>query len=188
MVNNTLTTYIALIRGINVSGKNLIKMDSLKNNLLQTGLESVQTYIQSGNLVFHSYNSDSSELGNMIHKMIQGKYGINAPVLVKSASYWYKAILENPFLQRNDIQAEFLHLTLLDKIPETFHLATISTISHAQDSGIIIEDRVYLFCPGGYGNTKLSNSFFEKKLKLKATTRNWKTVLKLSEMANATAS
>jgi uncharacterized protein (DUF1697 family) len=96
------------------------------------------------------------------------------------------AISVNPFLKQSKIDIEKLHITFLAEIPEQENVESIRNINYSPDKFIIIDKEVYLYCPNGYGITKLSNNFFEQKLKIKATTRNWRTVNKLFEMATTT--
>ena len=89
----------------------------------------------------------------------------------------------NPFIKKKGIQLDKLHVTFLGTLPESSLVKAIEKLNFSPDEFVITGREIYLHCPGGYGNTKLSNNFFEKKLFVKATTRNWNTVNKLWEMA-----
>lgn len=174
-----MSTYIAILRGINVSGQKLIKMAELKKLIEQLGYSSVQTYIQSGNIVF---NSNEKKLAEQISAAILKHFGFDVPVLVLSTEDWRKAKDQQPFLDKEE---KALHLTFLAEAPSAENLSALKDMAYPPDEYHIIDKVIYLHCPNGYGNTKLSNTFFERKLKVSATTRNWATVNKLLDMAQS---
>src|SRR3989339_879453 len=157
-------TYISILRGINVGGhKNII------------------TYIQSGNVIFESSETNIQKLTDKIENRIKASLGIDVIVFVKTKNDIQKLLSKNPFSKQ---EINSLYVTFLSDIP---HEIPIDEIKKAKDSAekfFIVDKEVFLFCPNGYGRTKLSNNFFEKKLKLSATTRNWKTINKLLELVN----
>lgn len=171
---------IAILRGINVGGKRKILMHDLKALCDQLGLEQVQTYIQSGNLIFSS-NKENSELEDMLEKSISEKFGFEVPVIVRNLKELETSISKNPFLSK-DSDIKQLHLTFLKAHPSQENLEKIQSYNYEPDKFKIEENDVFIFCQGKYHQTKLSNNFFEKKLNVGATTRNWKTVLKLLEL------
>ncbi len=177
------TTYVALLRGINVSGKNLIKMDALKKSMESLGFVNVRTYIQSGNILFDLEYAATLSLAQVIREKIDQVFGLQVLVLVKTYEEWEIAIKENPFLPEYSKSLESLHLTFLENQAEESLIQKILPLQNGPDHCIILKDRIYLYCPEGYGRTKFTNTYFENKLKVKATTRNWKTILKLKEMA-----
>ena len=95
-----------------------------------------------------------------------------------------KTISSNPFLKEKNGDAKRLYVTFLSEIPDKENVESIANIDFSPDKFIIIGKEIYLCVANGYGETKISNTFFEKKLKVKATTRNWNTVNKLSDMAS----
>jgi uncharacterized protein (DUF1697 family) len=176
-----MTTYIALLRGINVSGKNLIKMDALKLALKNIGFEDVQTYIQSGNIVFKSVEADVKILEKRIIDPIKNSFSLTVPCMVFMASDFKRIVMQNPFAESQN-QA-FLHLSFLSDKPLESNIQKLKDIPISQDAFEIIENCIYLYCPQGYGSTKLSNTTLESKLKVTATTRNLNTCLKLIELS-----
>nr|WP_321357955.1 DUF1697 domain-containing protein [uncultured Draconibacterium sp.] len=176
-------TYIAILRGINVSGKNKVKMDALKSSFSRLGFEQVQTYIQSGNVAFRYQETDSANLAERISKQIKDDFGFDVSLLVLSALQLANIIKNNPFLGDENKDAQFLHVTFLKETPANVNSEKITSYVKAGEEYVISEGVVYLYCPHGYGKTKLNNNFFESQLKVSATTRNWKTTLKLLEMA-----
>ncbi|MGB0177956.1 MAG: DUF1697 domain-containing protein [Owenweeksia sp.] len=176
-------TYIALLRGINVSGQKKMPMAQLRGQLEKLGLKDVQTYIQSGNIVFRYADTPAAGISNAIASMIQEEYGFEVPVQVLTIADLEGAVRNNPFLPEHKEDLKLLHVTYLEDNPSEDLLKKLNAASR-NDRFITKGKLIYLYCPDGYGRTKLTNTFFESKLKLKATTRNWKTTLKLLEIAN----
>ncbi len=179
-----MNTYISILRGINVSGHKLIKMDALREMITSLGFERVQTYIQSGNLVFQSKQTDEKKLAGKIEKEIIKTFGFEVPVLVIAFDELKKIVKRNPFLKDSSKDISFMHVTFLSQQPTAENFDKIKEVKHREDEFQLIEKSIYLYCPNGYGNSKLTNSFFESKLKLTATTRNWKTIGEIIKIAS----
>ena len=178
-----MTKYISILRGINVGSGRKVPMADLKKLCENMGLQKVQTYIQSGNVVFELSQPESvSELETRLQKAFTEAFRFDIPVLVRTAEEWAESIAQNPFLKEENVDIDRLHLTCLKELPATVLLEKIRTIQYPPDRYEIIGRDVFIFCAAGYGTSKLVNSFFESKLKTPATTRNWKTVMKLHEM------
>ncbi len=175
--------YIAILRGINVSGQKKIKMDDLKTLMEELRLTNMQTYIQSGNLVFDHKKISDIELAKRIGDKIFQHYNFQVPVIIRTFSEWKSVFDNNPFLRGRDEDISKLHVTFLSEIPQQEYLDKIKGYEYPPDEFIISGKEVYLFCPNGYGITKLSNTFFEKRLKITATTRNVKTVKTVLDLA-----
>ena len=169
-------TYISILRGINVSGQKKIIMADLVKLYEDLGFTDVKTYIQSGNVVFNSTKKVSnSMLVKQIETKINEIYGFLVPVIIRTVDDLSKIIASNPF--KNET-SENLYITFLSNLPNSNHLENLTEINYLLDEFIVIEKEIYLNV-SSYGTTKLSNSFFENKLKVTATTRNWNTVNKL---------
>jgi len=177
--------YVSILRGINVSGKNKIKMTELADLYRSLAFTAVESYIQSGNVVFGSPAGSNQEIASMIEEGIKEAFGLEVPVIVRSKKDFQKVISHNSFISRTGIDPAFLHVTFLERKPGKDRLAAFSPSGLGQDEFAVSATEVYLYCPGGYGKTKLSNAFLEKQLGVTATTRNWKTVNTLNEMLNA---
>lgn len=173
---------IAVLRGINVGGKRRILMVDLKSLCEKLGWQNVESYIQSGNLIFNS-DKPNSELENDLEKAIEERFGFSVPVIVRSSKELKSSIEKNPF-DDESASIDQLHLTLLKEKPAQENTELIQNYVSEPDSFQIIDKDVFILCKGKYHKTKLTNNFFEKKLLTGATTRNWKTVLKLCEMSN----
>lgn len=176
-------TYISMLRGINLGGHKKILMNDLKALYEAQGFHSVQTYIQSGNVIFQAEAISTLLLARQIEAAIAAQYPFEVPVIIRTREEMQATLVLNPYISQNDIDTEKLHLTFLEDMPESVHLAKINPADFAPDSFTLIGKDVHLHLPIDYGNSKLSNTFFEKKLKVKATTRNWRTVNKLCELA-----
>jgi uncharacterized protein (DUF1697 family) len=176
-------TYICLLRGINVSGKNLIKMDILSNLFISLGYQNISTYIQSGNVIFKSTSEENTHFEKEIAEKITQELNLNIPVLVLKKQEFSKVVSNNSFVNDRKEDVTKLHVTFLSELPLASNIEKITEGNFGEDEYVIHEKAVYVFCPNGYGNTKLSNNFFESKLKVMATTRNWKTTNKLIEIS-----
>jgi uncharacterized protein (DUF1697 family) len=175
--------YISILRGINVSGQKKILMTDLKVLYEALGFTDVVTYIQSGNVIFKGKKETDSKIAEKIETAMQKKYKFEVPVIIRSFEEIEKVLSSNPFLKKKSTDVERLHVTFLEESPSKENLEAVRKYDFSPDEFIVDGKEVYLHAPGGYGNTKLSNTFFENKLKVKATTRNWKTVNKLAELA-----
>jgi uncharacterized protein (DUF1697 family) len=179
-----MAVYISLLRGINVAAQKSIKMADLKALYEDLGLGNVKTYIQSGNVIFTS--DETVALQPKIREAIKEKFGFSVELIVCSIPDWRRLIAANPFTKGGDRDSKYMHLTLLDKIPDAKIIDGLGEVKTGEaEEYAIVDDAVYFYAPSGYGITKLSNNFWEKKLKVNATTRNWNTVNKLLEMAEA---
>ena len=176
--------YIALLRGINVSGQKKIKMADLKAMFEALDYSNVQTYIQSGNVVFEAETADTAELGRAIKAAIERAFSYDVPVLVLTGDMLGDIAQANPYLKRPEIDVSKLHITLLESSPAQGARHEVEAFAASLADELVIHDRaVYLHCPGGYGKTKLNNNFLERKLHVSATTRNLKTINALLDMS-----
>ena len=183
MAINKVLTYISMLRGINVSGQKLIKMDALKKGYESLGFEEVFTYLQSGNVVFKSDECDTALLAQRLTDKIKEVFGFDVAVIVKTVSEFQSIIDNNPYVRDLDKDVSGIYITFLSSKPEKVDISAIESKRQADEEADIFNEAVYLYCPSGYGKTKLTNNFLENKLKVVATTRNWKTVSALLEIA-----
>ena len=172
--------FVALLRGINVSGQKKIKMADLRNSLSKGGIEDVQTYIQSGNIVFRSIVSDTYKMEKSIHKIIQEDFGFDVPVIVLSKAKLDAVLSNNPFTDSEKIEKSYY--TILEKIPTKEALDRLYEKSYEPEEFHYADGVVYLYSPAGAAKSKLSNNLFESKLKMHATTRNGRTLHTLKSM------
>ena len=176
-------TYIALLRGINVSGQKKMPMADLRNMLDTLEFQKVKTYIQSGNIVFDSTENDIDVLEEKIRSRIQSTFGFDVPVLIKSKEEFERILQQNPYTDPEAIEKKQVYFVLLKKAPEMQLAEVFNAESYENEAFFITEACVYLCCKAGYGKAKLDNNRIERKLKVEATTRNFRTMVKLLEMA-----
>jgi uncharacterized protein (DUF1697 family) len=172
-------TYIALLRGINVSGQKIIKMEVLRKVLGELDFKNITTYIQSGNIIFDSTISDVAVLEDQIANKIEKHFGFLVPVRITTSEELKTIVLENPFVEENLLDDKQPYVAFLSDIPTTTNIEELRTIDFSNDQFVAKNKALYLWYADSAANTKLSNVIIEKKLQLKATSRNWKTVLKL---------
>nr|WP_295927936.1 DUF1697 domain-containing protein [uncultured Dyadobacter sp.] len=181
-------TYIAILRGINVGGTSMIKMPVLQKAFEDAGFRNVKTYIQSGNVLFnHHRASEPGALADEIGSILKRDLKLDVPVLVLVWQDMNGILENNPFVNTRQEDITKLHVTFLADLPETDRVSKIERDKYLPDEFYLSGKAIYLFCPEGYGRTKLNNNFFESKLKMAATTRNWKTVTELVRLGGELA-
>ena len=175
-----MTTYVALLRGVNVGGRT-VAMEAVRALFVAAGHEQVATYIQSGNVIFTNPSRAVAAISADIEARMTRDLGLEVSVLLRSAKDLSRVVAGNPFLPRADPTK--LHVTFLDRAPETAAVAGIDQSPFAPDGFVHRGREVYVHCPTGYGRTKLNNNFFERRLGVEATTRNWNTVTEVAQRA-----
>lgn len=177
-----MNSYVSMLRGINVGGKRRVKMDDLKEFYASMGCLNVQTYVQSGNVIFQHRDSNGSKLAGKIEHSLNEHFGLDIAVLIRTKEELKKLIEKNPFADKDESK---LHVIFLSSKPQKISTNQIDRYVAAEEAYSISDKEVYLFCPNGYGRTKLSNNFFEKTMKVTATTRNWRSVNTLYSMSSS---
>ena len=172
-----------MLRGINVGGKRRVKMDELKEFYASMGCLNVQTYVQSGNVIFQHRDTNGSKLASKIERSLNEHFGLDIAVIIRTQEEFNRLLDKNPFADKDESK---LHVTFLSSKPQKIPTDQIERYAAAGEAYSISDKEVYLFCPDGYGRTKLSNNFFEKIMKATATTRNWRTVNTLYSMSSNT--
>jgi uncharacterized protein (DUF1697 family) len=177
-------TYISILRGINVAGQKLIKMDALRKSYERLGYQNVRTYVQSGNVIFTCQDVEIASLEGAISRQIVKDFGYEVPVMVLTANALKQLIDANPFAKDMNKNPAHLHVTFLSAEPGPFDMKAIDEKRQPGEEIHMASHAVYLYCPKGYGKTKLNNSYLESILKATATTRNWNTTNALLRLAN----
>jgi uncharacterized protein (DUF1697 family) len=172
------TSWVALLRGINLGARNKISMGDLKALFADLGAEDIETYVQSGNVLFTSAG-ERDDLVRAIEQEIQSRLGLAVKVLLRTDAELAKLVADNPFADAEP-DAVKLHVTFLAERPDRSRAGALDEEQFAPDRFHVTRDAVYLHCPNGYGRSKLSNAYFEKQLGVAATTRNWRTVTRLA--------
>nr|ASV46886.1 hypothetical protein [uncultured bacterium] len=171
-----------MLRAVNVSGQRKLKMTELRDLCASLGHADVETYLQSGNIIL-STRVAQSKLGPSLSEAISREFGYDdVDVLVWTASELDALIKANPFLAKGCDPAK-LHVTFLANEVARKAIEALGVDRYLPDEFAPGPKSVYVHCPNGYGRTKLNNAFFERKLDVPATTRNWQTVLNLCELA-----
>lgn len=176
--------YISILRGINVSGQKKIKMNDLKSLYETLGFQNVVTYIQSGNVIFDTLFKSKTNLKARIENAIEEKYKFHVPVEIRTNQEIANIIKNCPYgcIDLAEDGTKIL-VTFLSTIPLKEKIEDVLKYVVAPEKLVIRGKDVYLYCPNGYGKSKLSNTFLEHKLGIKATTRNWKSVHKLYQLS-----
>jgi uncharacterized protein (DUF1697 family) len=164
-----------MLRGINLGSRNRVAMPALRELFETLKFTDVETYVQSGNVAF---SASSKPDASVIARRIAKDLSVESPVLIRSAAELAKLVKGNPF--KGDAAA--FHVTLLEDKPKAADVKAIDADRFAPDEFAVVGKNVYLRCPKGYGVSKLSNAFWEKKLGTVATTRNWKTITALRDL------
>ena len=173
--------YVALLRGINVGGNNMIKMEKLREIVAELGFKNVKTYINSGNVAFDTVPADDKKLAEQIHEAIHSEFGFDISVMVRSVDEIKDLIAANPFEGQFDDDKN-LHAFFLNEplSPEQ----TALLLAHGSDAERFHLGDRYLLCLLTISilDSVLGKGFIDKKLKVATTARNWRTVKKLAEL------
>ena len=172
--------YIVLLRGVNVGGKNKLPMAAFRTQLEAKGFESVTSYIQSGNIGLNS-ELEAKQVKYLIEQLLEEEYQYKVPVLVLPQSALLSLAEAHPYSKlAGDIK--YLHFTLLHASPSEAHRKYFVDLEIAGEEFLCGDSCVFLHLPNGYGRAKLTNGFIERRLKVIATTRNYKTMQKLVDL------
>lgn len=178
--------YIALLRGVNVGGKTL-KMELVRKAFEELGFSAVRSYVQSGNIIFKTAQASPASLAKRIEERILRDSGLTVSVFVKTPKEMENVIRNNPFANDKGIDHSKFHVTFLSSEPPKEAMKLLGSLAAKSERFQIVNQEVYFYLPDGYGKTRLSNNTIERKLSTIATTRNWRTVNTLLEMAATTS-
>jgi uncharacterized protein (DUF1697 family) len=178
-------TFIALLRGINVSGQKKIKMAEFRIHLEEAGLTNVKTYIQSGNIVFDSAFVTEEENAQIIEQCIERVYQFKVPVVVFSNGYLTNILKHNPYVKDDSKGPSKIFFCFLYTKPSSENITKLLSYSYEGEELSLTDKMAYLYFSNGAGKAKMHNNFIENKLKVVASSRNLNTVIKLIEMSNS---
>lgn len=173
---------VALLRGINVGGKNKLAMKELAAMFVDAGCDDVRTYIQSGNVLFRAEPTLGEDIPSLISASILSRFGYQIPVVTRTARELQEIVQANPFMEAG-AEADKLHVVFLAGLPDVAHVDALDPNRSPADEFAVLGREVYLYCPNGLARTKLTNSYFDSRLSTISTMRNWKTVLRLLELS-----
>ncbi len=178
-----MTAYIAMLRGINVSGQKIIAMAELHKMFVKLGHKDAKTFIQSGNVVFTSAGKDAGKLAKSIEAAIEKAFGFEVPVILRNLESMRASLASNPYGKRKLAENERLYISWLETVPAKEATSKLEALADAKDELKVKGSEVFLLIRDGYGRSVLNNNFIEKKLGLRATTRNLESSRKLVALA-----
>ncbi|MCY3749217.1 MAG: DUF1697 domain-containing protein [Chloroflexi bacterium] len=173
--------YVALLRGINVGGRNKLPMRELAAMFMSVGCKGVRTYIQSGNVVFRASQELADRLPALVSAEIAASRGFQIPVILRTASEFSRIVRDNRFLAAGPDPTK-LHVGFLADTPDPAHVARLDPDRSPPDVFEVQGREVYLHFPAGVARSKLDNAYFDRTLHTVCTIRNWRTVCRLNEM------
>ena len=174
--------HLALLRGINVSGHNMMKMDALKSMLEKAGFQNVETYIQSGNVFVDTEEENAASVGFKIKQEIFREFGHEVPAVVINQEDLNSCFKNNPFLKEKDVDTKKLYVAFLSNTLRSESINDLKISQFKPDEAIIDGNKIFIKYAVGAGKTRLDQKYIEKKLNLTATIRNWNTVTQLLKM------
>ncbi|RYG44888.1 DUF1697 domain-containing protein [bacterium] len=180
-----MTTYVALLRGINVGGHNKIKMADLKEMFVQLGFQHPQTLLQSGNVVFQSPSKSRAELETSLAKATKERFGIAPAYLVRTSAEIDAAISANPFPQMAQSDPSHLLVAFLPEPPDREAVAKVAFAIQGPEKLEAGDEHLYIAYPGDVGHSKVDRTPGWKALFGRSTARNWNTLLKLSDLGRS---
>ena len=181
-----MTTHLALLRGINVSGHNMIKMEALKTTLEAIGFQNVQTYIQSGNVFVDTEEENAPSVGFKIKQEIFKVFGHEVPVVVIGSADLEACFKNNPFLKEKDIDTKKLYVAFILTTLQSTSMNDLKISQFKPDEASIDGNKIFIKYAVGAGKTRFDQKYIEKKLNVTATIRNWNTVTQLLKMYEET--
>ena len=175
---------ISLLRGVNMAGHNKMKMTDLSLLFKEIGFDDAETYIQSGNVVFTDPGSRSETgLTEKIEEAIREKFNYNIPVINRTSEELNAVLLQNPFADEENFDPEKLAVIFLHEKPSESQIGKVRGVNYPPDKFMIAGKEIYIYCPNGFGRSKIYTGFFEGKMKVTGTGRNWKTLNALVKVA-----
>lgn len=175
--------YIALLRGINVGGRNRLAMNDLRKLAASLGMERARTLLQSGNLVFVAERRGSAALEGLLEEAARRELGLSVDFLIRSAAEWDKLIAANPFAKQAQSDPSHLLVMCLKSPPNPADVKSLCAAIRGRESVHADGKQLYLVYPDGIARSKLTNALIESTLDRRGSARNWNTVLKLAAMA-----
>ncbi|HPF38332.1 MAG TPA: DUF1697 domain-containing protein [Phycisphaerae bacterium] len=176
--------YVALLRGINVGGRNKLPMKDLVSIFEAVGCADVRTYIQSGNVVFDADAATAKRVAAAVSDAIAAKLSLRAPVIQRDAKAFESVVAKHPLISRGADPATLFVMFLADR-PKAVDVKRLDPDRSPGDAFVVTGREIYISCPNGAARSKLTNDYFDRALGTISTTRNWRTCLRLAEMLGA---
>jgi len=178
-----MTTWVVLLRGVNVGGANRLAMSDLRDLVGSLGHSEVVTYIQSGNVVLRSPRNDRAIVAAEICDGIRSTFGLTVSAILRTLDELRAAVAANPFRAEAEADAARVHITFLSAVPEPDRAAQLEPDRFSPERFALVGSDLYLHYPNGAGRSKMNLDYFEKRLAVRGTARNLNTVAKLIELA-----
>jgi uncharacterized protein (DUF1697 family) len=177
-------TLISFLRGVNMAGHNKIKMTDLSTLYKKLGFKDAETFIQSGNVIFSNPgNLPVPEIAAKIEKAILKKFGYSIPAITRTPKDLCEIISLNPFMDEKNYNPERVAVIFLYDKPSEAQVVKVKDVNYPPDKFKISGKEIYIYCPNGFGKSKIYTGFFENKMKIIGTGRNWNTINTLLEIA-----
>ncbi len=168
-----------------MAGHNLIRMTELADMYIGMGFKDVSTYIQSGNVIFsHDESESSSALSADIEKAILKTFNLSISVMTRKSTELSQLFTINPYLTEEDFDPSKMAVIFLHTTPHNPQILKVANVDFPPDKFKVMGDEIFIYCPNGFGRTKLYTGFFEKKMNVIGTARNWKTITTLLNLAH----
>jgi uncharacterized protein (DUF1697 family) len=176
--------YVALFRGVNLAGSNKLPMKELAVIFTESGCSDVQTYIQSGNVVFNAPAKIAAQAPVAVSRKIRDRFGFEVPIVMRNVEEIGAVLLANPFLAQGAAE-NTLHVSFLADLPTPSNVQQLDPNRSAGDAFAVLGREIYLHLPNGMARTKLTSQYFDSRLKTIGTVRNWRTVQQLCILMRA---
>jgi uncharacterized protein (DUF1697 family) len=173
--------YIALLRGVNVGGKTIVKMERFRDLLAANGFANVKTYIQSGNAIFDHDSNDANEIEMLVEAIIEREF-FKTPVIARTFTEFRSILDENPF-KNERFEEKLFHIAFLKTAPDNAQSELMESKSNAGETYAVRGREVYCFLREGVADSVLGKKFIDNKLKIPSTARNMRTIGKIIELA-----
>ena len=177
-------TYISFLRGINMTGHNSMKMSDLLQLYIELGFQDVETFIQSGNVIFRStLENPEHSTADKIEKSITQRFGYDVRVMIRNIEELRVVYSSNPFTSEGKFDPARTAAIFLHDVPSEAQIQKVIKADYPPDKFKIIGKEIFIFCPNGFGRSKIYTNFFENKMGVTGTARNWKTMTTILNIA-----
>ncbi len=180
-----MTTWVVLLRAINLGSHNKVPMPALRAALSEAGFQGVRSYVQSGNLVFRSPHRSPRRVAHAVHDLVDRQFGVDAPVVVRTPAQLTATIAANPFPDAAEDRPKLLHVSFLAEEPSPEGVQALLAEPLATDTCRVVGQDLFIDYTDGVHGSKLTPNFLSRRLGVEGTARNWRTVLAIADLCQA---
>lgn len=180
-----MSIHIALLRAINVGGRNKVAMADLRRLLSRLGFEGAASLLQSGNLVFRSPRLTGAALETLLEKETVKRLGIRVDYIVRSGNEWRELVARNPFRRQAQSDPSRLIVMFLKSAPSRSSIRALRSLIEGGEGIRSAGKQLFVVYPTGIGRSKLTGALIERRLGTRGTARNWNTILKVEALLRA---